>query len=58
MGVNVDPESSKHHLAHAAANIMFLLTYELTNTGVDDRVVLGKTKGEIVEAKKGTKERS
>lgn len=42
MGVNIDKESNKHHLAHAAANIMFLLTYELTEKGIDDRVVLTK----------------
>lgn len=41
MGINIDEESSRHHLAHAAANIMFLLTYELTEKGIDDRVVLG-----------------
>jgi hypothetical protein len=46
MGVNVDPESSKHHLAHAAANIMFLLTYELSDKGIDDRIVLQKEKDE------------
>ena len=42
MGVNIDPESSKHHLAHAAANVMFLLTYELSDKGIDDRTLLKK----------------
>jgi hypothetical protein len=41
MGVNIDEESGSHHLACAAANLMFLLTYELTGNGQDDRVVLG-----------------
>lgn len=32
-----DPETGFSHLAHAAANIMFLVTFERRNVGVDDR---------------------
>lgn len=41
-GENTDEESGLSHLAHAAVNVMFLLTYELTDKGVDDRVKLEK----------------
>lgn len=40
MGVKQDHESGRHPLVHAAANVMFLLTYELTNSGKDDRIIL------------------
>ena len=33
----VDPESGKSHLAHAAASIMILLELELRGIGIDDR---------------------
>lgn len=49
-------ESDLHHLALATANLMFLLTYELTDKGVDDRVSLAgrkKVKREQKRAKKG-----
>lgn len=36
-GENKDPESGKSHLAHAACCLMFLITFEQTNTGTDDR---------------------
>ena len=42
MGENIDPESGKHHLKHAAANLMFLLTYEESEKGIDDRIILEK----------------
>lgn len=32
-----DPETGFSHLAHAAANIMFLVTYERREVGDDDR---------------------
>jgi hypothetical protein len=36
-GEDLDPETGKSHLAHAGADILFLLEYELTGTGIDDR---------------------
>lgn len=36
-GENKDPESGKSHLAHAACCLMFLITFEQTSTGTDDR---------------------
>lgn len=42
MGIDVDEESGLHHLKLAAANIMFLLTYESSDKGIDDRVILNK----------------
>lgn len=45
-GENIDPESNIHHLKLASANLMFLLTYELSDKGVDDRVVLKKESDE------------
>lgn len=36
-GENKDGETGFSHLAHAACCIMFLLTYEARNVGVDDR---------------------
>jgi hypothetical protein len=39
-GINIDEESGLHHLSLAAANIMFLHTYEQCEKGVDDRVIL------------------
>ena len=36
-GENIDPESKLSHLAHASVNLLFLLEYFLTNTGIDDR---------------------
>lgn len=41
MGVDIDEESGLHHLKLAAANLMFLLTYEECDMGKDDRVKLG-----------------
>ena len=32
-----DPESGRSHLAHAACCLLFLITFEQTNTGTDDR---------------------
>lgn len=40
MGVDIDEESGLHHLQLAAANLMFLYTYEKSDKGVDDRVKL------------------
>lgn len=39
-GNNIDEESGIHHLYMAAANLMFLATYEVSNKGIDDRVIL------------------
>lgn len=36
-GEKADPESGLSHLAHAGACLCFLLTYEATGTGTDDR---------------------
>lgn len=37
-GQSIDPESGRHHLAHAAFHLLTLMEYELRNLGVDDRV--------------------
>ena len=34
---NTDPETGISHLAHAGCQLLFLLEYEQTHTGVDDR---------------------
>ena len=36
-GETHDPETGINHLAHAACNMLFLLSYSLTGTGRDDR---------------------
>lgn len=36
-GENTDPESGKSHLAHAACCLLFLITFEVTKAGSDDR---------------------
>jgi hypothetical protein len=36
-GEDKDPESGQSHLAHAACCILFLLSYEVTGAGTDDR---------------------
>jgi len=36
-GEDNDPESGLSHLAHAGCCVLFLLTYQLTSTGTDDR---------------------
>lgn len=42
MGINIDKESGLHHLQLAAANLMFLYTYEKNKKGIDDRQILFK----------------
>lgn len=37
-GEDLDPESEHHHLAHAACYLLFLLEYELSGLGEDDRI--------------------
>jgi len=37
LGEEYDDESGLHHLAHAIANLLFLLQYVITGKGVDDR---------------------
>lgn len=37
LGEDLDPETTRFHLAHAMCCLMFLLHYQLTNTGQDDR---------------------
>lgn len=36
-GEDKDPETGLSHLAHAACNLMFLITFQKTGTGTDDR---------------------
>jgi hypothetical protein len=36
-GEELDPESGFSHLAHVAANVMFLMNYQRNNIGRDDR---------------------
>ena len=36
-GENLDPETGRSHLAHAACNLMFLLEFEAYKLGNDDR---------------------
>ncbi len=36
-GQTFDPETGEPHLAHAGCCLLFLLAYELRNTGFDDR---------------------
>lgn len=36
-GEDKDPETGLSHLAHAGCGIMFLITFEVTKTGTDDR---------------------
>jgi hypothetical protein len=37
-GESKDPETGISHLAHAGCNILFLITFEKTGTGTDDRI--------------------
>jgi hypothetical protein len=37
LGEDKDPESGLSHLSHAGCDLLFLLTYELTESGTDDR---------------------
>lgn len=39
-GNDLDEESKIHHLYMAAANLMFLATYEMCDKGIDDRISL------------------
>jgi hypothetical protein len=57
-GVDLDPETSKSHLAHAGANLMFLLTYSLTEKGTDDRIVLEGVDIETETAEENSTKRS
>lgn len=41
-GENLDAESGKSHLHHAACEIMFLIEYEEKGTGYDDRYIVEK----------------
>lgn len=36
-GSDIDPESDVNHLAHAAANLMMLITWQDEGKGTDDR---------------------
>lgn len=36
-GEDLDKESGISHLAHAVAGLMFLISFQKTNSGVDDR---------------------
>jgi|WetSurSiteA1Bulk_404760.scaffolds.fasta_scaffold33823_3 hypothetical protein len=37
-GESIDPESKRHHLAHAAFHLLTLMEFELRKLGIDDRV--------------------
>ncbi len=37
-GENLDPESEQNHLAHVACCTLFLLEYQLSGLGEDDRI--------------------
>lgn len=43
-GENKDPETGLSHLSHAACNLLFLITFEQTDTGEDDRYIYGQPK--------------
>jgi len=43
-GQDTDEDSKLSHLAHAIVDLMFVLEYQLTGTGEDDRFVQGATK--------------
>lgn len=52
-GETRDSDSRMRHLAHAACSILFLLSYEITGTGKDDRYGVshdGKKEGNEEEA--------
>jgi hypothetical protein len=36
-GESIDPESGRHHLAHAAFHLLALMEFELRGLGTDDR---------------------
>lgn len=40
MGQGKDPETGLSHLSHAACCVLFLLAYEQTGSGTDDRYIL------------------
>ena len=41
-GEDIDEESGLPHLAHAAVNLLFLLTYTQAKVGTDDRIKIPK----------------
>jgi hypothetical protein len=57
-GVDLDSETKRSHLAHAGANLMFLLTYSLTEKGTDDRIVLEGVDIETETAEENSTKRS
>ena len=42
-GEEKDPESGLSHLAHAGCSILFLLSYQRTNNGDDNRAIANKS---------------
>ena len=44
-GQDKDPETGLSHLAHLACCVLFLLSYTLTSTGLDDRFKVQISKG-------------
>jgi hypothetical protein len=44
-GQDKDPETGQSHLAHAACNLLFLITLQLRNRGKDDRCVRDTKQG-------------
>lgn len=41
-GETYDPETKINHLAHACVNLLFILEYTATGTGIDDRYTYPK----------------
>ncbi len=49
-GQDKDPETGLSHLAHASCCLMFLQTFEITNTGLDDRYKpVDKAPGDMIK---------
>jgi len=48
-GEDKDPETGLSHLAHAGCNILFLLEYELTGLGNDNRYKKGKKECTLIQ---------
>ncbi len=44
-GQDKDPETDLSHLAHAACNLLFLITLQMRNRGKDDRCVRSTKRG-------------
>lgn len=54
LGQETDEESNTHHLAHAIVNLMFLIEYQRTGAGRDDREIVTPEQVEALFAKFNT----